>query len=492
MHTAEHLLNGEMARRYGCGRAFSAHIERKKSKLDYHLPSALSDDELRSLEDYVNAVVQEDVAVTEEYISRQEAMKRFDMSRLPEDASAMVRVVHVGDYDQCLCAGAHVGHTGEIGTLRITSSRYADGVQRLVFKLFSLIVFTVMAACNANAAAPEVEVVAPKDFLAKLEADSSAYLLDARRPEEFVKGHLRGARLNNWLQEDAFKQSAGQLDKSRTIYIYCRSGRRSGEAARYLAAEGYRVVDMDGGILGWTELWLPTVEGTATELIEAQGIGHDTFITPAGRTVRLHFIKHASLILEIGGRLVYIDPTGMFGHNFASLPEADAVMVTHEHYDHYDPAAIEQLSTADTRFVASRRVIELAGRGEAMAPGDTIDLYGIKVTATPAYNTSAGHEQFHPRDRQDVGFLFDIDGLRVYVAGDTEDIPEMADLGDIDIAFVPINQPFTMTPQQAIHAIDMIRPAIVYPYHYGDTDLTPIVEACASDPTVDVRLRPLQ
>jgi alanyl-tRNA synthetase len=135
MHTAEHLLNGEMARRYGCGRAFSAHIERKKSKLDYHLPQALTDDELRSLEDYINAIVAEDVDVTEEFITQAEAMSRFDMSRLPDGASNTVRVVRVGDYDQCLCAGSHVKHTSEIGHFRISSSRFENGVQRIVFKL---------------------------------------------------------------------------------------------------------------------------------------------------------------------------------------------------------------------------------------------------------------------------------------------------------------------------------------------------------------------
>lgn len=135
MHTAEHLLNGEMARRYGHGRAFSAHIERKKSKLDYHLPEALTDGELKSLEEYINSVVKADVEVTEEYITQAEAMERFDLSRLPEGASDTVRVVRVGEYDQCLCAGAHVKRTGEIGQFRITSSRYADGVQRIVFKL---------------------------------------------------------------------------------------------------------------------------------------------------------------------------------------------------------------------------------------------------------------------------------------------------------------------------------------------------------------------
>lgn len=135
MHTAEHLLNGEMARRYGHGRAFSAHIERKKSKLDYHLPQALTDAELKSIEDYINDIVKADVEVTEEYISQAEAMARFDMSRLPEGASDTVRVIRVGEYDECLCAGTHVKRTGEIGSFRITSSRYDDGVQRIVFKL---------------------------------------------------------------------------------------------------------------------------------------------------------------------------------------------------------------------------------------------------------------------------------------------------------------------------------------------------------------------
>lgn len=137
MHSAEHLLNGEMARRFGCGRAFSAHIERKKSKLDYHMSKAMTDEEIRSIEAYVNGAIDADVAVTEEFISQEEAKSRFDMSRLPEGASDTVRVVHIGDYDQCLCAGSHVSHTAEIGRFRITSSRYQDGVQRLVFKLDS-------------------------------------------------------------------------------------------------------------------------------------------------------------------------------------------------------------------------------------------------------------------------------------------------------------------------------------------------------------------
>lgn len=135
MHSAEHLLNGEMARRFGCGRAFSAHVERKKSKLDYRMPRALTDEELQSLEVYVNDAIAADVEVSEEYITQEQAMARFDMSRLPDGASDTVRVVHIGTYDQCLCAGTHVKRTSEIGHFRISSSRYQDGVQRLVFRL---------------------------------------------------------------------------------------------------------------------------------------------------------------------------------------------------------------------------------------------------------------------------------------------------------------------------------------------------------------------
>lgn len=135
MHSAEHLLNGEMARRYGCGRAFSGHVERKKTKLDYHLPEPLTEADMRSLEDYINGAVAADVEVTEEFITQEEAMDRFDMSRLPEGASNTVRVVHIGDYDQCLCAGTHVARTSEIGSFRISSTSWKDGVQRIVFRL---------------------------------------------------------------------------------------------------------------------------------------------------------------------------------------------------------------------------------------------------------------------------------------------------------------------------------------------------------------------
>lgn len=135
MHTAEHLVNGEIARRFGCGRAFSAHVERKKSKLDYRMDRAMTQEELQSIEDYVNGVIAADVEVKEQFLTQKEAMRRLDVSRLPENASETVRVISIGDFDECLCAGAHVVRTSQIGHFSITSSRYQDGVQRIVFKL---------------------------------------------------------------------------------------------------------------------------------------------------------------------------------------------------------------------------------------------------------------------------------------------------------------------------------------------------------------------
>ena len=136
MHTAEHILNGTMVKMFGCGRAVSSHIERKKSKCDYVLPCQLTADEVRMVEKRVNAVIEADMPVTFEFSEvglLQEG--RFDLSRLPEDATQTVRIVHIGDYDECLCVGAHVGHTAEIGHFRISSTRYENGVQRIVYRL---------------------------------------------------------------------------------------------------------------------------------------------------------------------------------------------------------------------------------------------------------------------------------------------------------------------------------------------------------------------
>lgn len=135
MHTTEHIVNQTMVRLFGCGRAVSAHIEKKKSKLDFKLPQPLSDDEIRQVEETVNRIIQEHLPVTTQYITQAEARDRFDLGRLPQNASDTVRVVKVGDYDECLCIGRHVENTSEIGTFKIISHDYKDGILRLRFKL---------------------------------------------------------------------------------------------------------------------------------------------------------------------------------------------------------------------------------------------------------------------------------------------------------------------------------------------------------------------
>ena len=138
MHTAEHILNQTMVRMFGCPRSKNAHIERKKSKCDYELqeePKAPSVEDIENIEKTVNEVIARHLPVTTEFITQEEAVGRFDLKRLPDNASDTVRIVRVGDYDECLCIGLHVTNTSEIGTFRIISSDYKDGIFRIRFKL---------------------------------------------------------------------------------------------------------------------------------------------------------------------------------------------------------------------------------------------------------------------------------------------------------------------------------------------------------------------
>lgn len=135
MHTCEHIVNRTMVNIFGCGRAVSAHIERKKSKLDFALPKAPSVEDIKNIEKTVNEVIARHLPVTTEFITQEEAVGRFDLKRLPDNASDTVRIVRVSDYDECLCIGLHVTNTSEIGTFHIISSDYKDGIFRIRFKL---------------------------------------------------------------------------------------------------------------------------------------------------------------------------------------------------------------------------------------------------------------------------------------------------------------------------------------------------------------------
>mgnify|MGYP003292385078 CR=1 FL=1 len=216
----------------------------------------------------------------------------------------------------------------------------------------------------------------------------------------------------------------------------------------------------------------------------------DTYTTANGREVSITFIKHGTLMLDIAGSTVHIDPVAMFGTDYAAMPKADLVLVSHEHGDHLDSAAVAAVTKENTVVLTSAAVAEKIG-SQPLAIGETVDMGGYTVTGVHAYNCSPGHENFHPKGHG-LGFVFDVDDLRIYVAGDTEDIPELAELKDIDIAFLPVNQPFTMTPEQCIHAAEMLKPRVLIPYHYGETDLSPIVDHFKDNPATEVYIRQLQ
>lgn len=225
---------------------------------------------------------------------------------------------------------------------------------------------------------------------------------------------------------------------------------------------------------------------------EAEAPQVDTFTTPGGKTVRITALLHASLRLEYDGREIQVDPVGRLGDrtvDYSAMPKADYLLVTHEHGDHFDPEALATLTAEGTELLTNARCAEQLGQGRALANGDSLTLApDIAVRAVPAYNTTEGHLQFHPRGR-DNGYILTLDGLRIYIAGDTEDIPELADLGPVDIAFLPCNQPYTMTPEQLLRAARIVRPRVLFPYHFGATDLAGVPEALHAD-GIDVRIRP--
>lgn len=217
----------------------------------------------------------------------------------------------------------------------------------------------------------------------------------------------------------------------------------------------------------------------------------DHFTTKDGKSLDITFIKHASMMLVFDGHVIQVDPVGEYG-DYSQLPQADVILITHEHYDHLDPKTITALEKEGTLLISNASSREKIGKGLVMKNGDKLQPTPyLTLEAVPAYNTTPGREVFHPKER-DNGYILTLGGTRIYIAGDTEDIPEMESLQDIDIAFLPVNQPYTMTIPQAIHAAEMIKPRILYPYHYGDTKIEELKEKLQNQPEIEVRIRPMQ
>jgi L-ascorbate metabolism protein UlaG (beta-lactamase superfamily) len=215
----------------------------------------------------------------------------------------------------------------------------------------------------------------------------------------------------------------------------------------------------------------------------------DVFPTSAG-DLSITFYGHASLLLNFNGKNIYVDPFGQAA-NYSGLPKADAILCTHEHRDHLDPQALEAIRTPTTVLVLNHAGAAQVYGSIAMRNGDKEIVDGLSIEAVPAYNILHKREDgnlFHPKGVGN-GYILTFGNTRLYLAGDTENIPEMKNLHDIAIAFLPMNLPYTMTPEMVAEAARMFKPHILYPYHFGNTDTSKLVELLKADKGIEVRVR---
>ncbi len=218
----------------------------------------------------------------------------------------------------------------------------------------------------------------------------------------------------------------------------------------------------------------------------------DTLKSPQGNIV-ISFLGHGSLMFTFGGKVIYVDPVSQFA-DFTKMPKADIILVTHEHGDHLDKVAIENCRTRQTIILCTEACLPAAPGGIVMKNGETKKIGGIVIEAVPAYNLvhmrSPG-VPFHAKGSGN-GYVLTLGGKRIYVAGDTENIPEMSKLGVIDCAFLPMNLPYTMTPEMVAEAARRIRPKILYPYHFGKTDTAELVSLLKDEKGIEIRIRKMQ
>ena len=215
----------------------------------------------------------------------------------------------------------------------------------------------------------------------------------------------------------------------------------------------------------------------------------DTVTTSQGN-LEIILIGHGTLMFRFGGKVIHVDPVGRYA-DYSQMPKADMILVTHEHRDHLDKQAIDRIIKEDTVLALTAACAERIDRGVVLKNGDAKTLRGLHVQAVPAYNVvhmRSPRQPYHPKGAGN-GYVIGFGDKRVYVAGDTENIPEMAELRNIDIAFLPMNLPYTMTPRMVAEAVQTIKPSIVYPYHFGDTDTSQLVRLLEDVDDVEVRIR---
>jgi len=222
----------------------------------------------------------------------------------------------------------------------------------------------------------------------------------------------------------------------------------------------------------------------------AQNAFEKDLIKTAAGGLEITFIGHGSLFLKFQNKIIHVDPFGTLA-DYSKLPKADMVLITHEHYDHLDGAAIEKIRTKKTMVVLTEAGAGKLLGGIVMKNGDVQTFLGITIEAVPAYNLVHKRDTgqpFHPKG-QGNGYVLTFGDKRVYVAGDTENTPEMKALKNIDIAFLPMNLPYTMTPEMVADAALAFKPKVLYPYHYGDTDTSKITALLKNNKDIEVRIR---
>ncbi len=216
----------------------------------------------------------------------------------------------------------------------------------------------------------------------------------------------------------------------------------------------------------------------------------DTFQTSNG-DLKITFIGHGTLMFTFDGKIIHVDPYSRVA-DYSSLPKADLILITHEHKDHLDPKAVKAIKKTNTDIVLTEKCTGKID-GIIMKNGDVKTVMGLKIEAVPAYNIVHMRREnmpYHPKGDGN-GYIITFGDKRVYVAGDTENTPEMKALKDIDIAFLPMNLPYTMSPEMVADAAKTFKPKILYPYHYGRTDTSKIVELLKGVKGIEVRIRDL-
>lgn len=229
--------------------------------------------------------------------------------------------------------------------------------------------------------------------------------------------------------------------------------------------------------------------GSGIYLTFAGDLSFDLFETSTG-PLEITVVGHSSLMLKFQGKIIHIDPFSRVG-DYSRMPKADLILITHEHGDHLDVDAIGKIKKEDTQILLTQACFDRAGFGTVMKNGDKQTVLGIRIEAVPAYNIEHKRDSgqpFHPKG-QGNGYVLTFGDKRIYVAGDTENTPEMKALQNIDAAFLPMNVPYTMTPEMAADAAKAFRPRILYPYHYGDTDTNRLIQLLKEKKEIEVRVR---